>query len=564
MKLPIASATKEGILSTGAQTIAGDKTFTGSLIHAGGINRFSRADSTPTGTANNVFDDIVIGSVETTNTGITIFGSGQVGIAFGDAADSIQGQIRFQHSTNTMEFGTTSANPAMLRIDSNGRVGIGTAPVTGVALAVHHSSDHSYIQARALSASYAGVVEARNSDNKTLQLINYSSGSAGSLLGVAAANSSYVVSDSTTHLAIGTTVGTPLVFSTSNAERMRIDSSGNVGIGVNSPVNELHVHSSAITSGIRLTSGFTGSTNSDGSSLVLYNSDLYINNRESGALIFEVNGAERMRINSSGNIGVGTTSPNGKIHINDGSVVANTICNLQGLIVNANSVTKHGLYVEGGITSGAPTGGDYYGVTVAVNNSGGSGGARVVTGNLTQITGNGSSSGDFTRAAYWNLNNSTTCEGVRMLYGQIFNNTSHFFIHCSEGGNDRFQVRSNGGIGNFQANNVNFSDERIKTNIENYTDNILSLVTQLEIKKFKYYDSPSSALHIGLIAQQVQEHMPFLITNLGNNQLDKNGDTIDPLMIKTHDLTHIMLKAIQEQNALITVLQARIDGYGIP
>jgi hypothetical protein len=246
MKLPIASATKEGILSTGAQTISGDKTFTGSLIHAGGINRFSRADSTPTGTASTVFDDIVIGSVETTNTGITIFGSGQVGIAFGDAADSVQGQIRFQHSTNTMEFGTTSANPTMLRIDSNGRVGIGTAPVSGVVLAVHHSSDHSYIQARALSASYAGVVEARNSDNKTIGLIHYGSAAAGTLMGTTAANGSYLYSDSIAHLTIGTYISTPLVFSTNNAERMRIDSSGNVGIGV-APVSGLKLN---VTGGI--------------------------------------------------------------------------------------------------------------------------------------------------------------------------------------------------------------------------------------------------------------------------------------------------------------------------
>lgn len=75
---------------------------------AGGSIRASRADATPTGTANTVFDDMIAGSTDTANTGLTLFGSGQVGIAFGDAADNDIGQIRYQHSSNTMQFITNT------------------------------------------------------------------------------------------------------------------------------------------------------------------------------------------------------------------------------------------------------------------------------------------------------------------------------------------------------------------------------------------------------------------------------------------------------------------------
>ena len=93
-----------------------------------GIARFSRADSTPTGTATSVTNDGVFGSTDTANTGITIFGSGQTSLVFGDAAAADIGQVRYQHGSNCMEFFTNSSQ-AMV-IDSSGYTGIGTsAPV---------------------------------------------------------------------------------------------------------------------------------------------------------------------------------------------------------------------------------------------------------------------------------------------------------------------------------------------------------------------------------------------------------------------------------------------------
>ena len=85
-------------------------------------------------------------------------------------------------------------------------------------------------------------------------------------------------------------------------ERMRIDSSGNVGIGTTSPSQLLHVNSS--------TNNPTG--------IGLQNSERYYSVRSNNfSLVFtdETVGSERMRIDSSGNVGIGTTSPSTKLHI---------------------------------------------------------------------------------------------------------------------------------------------------------------------------------------------------------------------------------------------------------
>ena len=96
---------------------------------------------------------------------------------------------------------------------------------------------------------------------------------------------------------------------------MRIDSSGDVGIGI-APVSgygrKLQVHSAAGGgSSVHITDSSTGSTASDGLELISFGSAAYIWNREASFMSFGTSAAERMRIDSSGNLLVGTTSLGG-------------------------------------------------------------------------------------------------------------------------------------------------------------------------------------------------------------------------------------------------------------
>jgi hypothetical protein len=102
------------------------------------------------------------------------------------------------------------------------------------------------------------------------------------------------------------------------AERMRITSSGNVGIGTSSPTSKLTVDGSNVTVSAGYGIAFAG----DQDRIMTPEDNV------SGALIrwggtgicrFSAGATERMRIDSGGNVGIGTSSPSEKLDIS-GSV----------------------------------------------------------------------------------------------------------------------------------------------------------------------------------------------------------------------------------------------------
>jgi hypothetical protein len=159
-----------------------------------------------------------------------------------------------------------------VRIDASGNVGIGTSSPN--AIADLHVADNS--DARIwLDATSADTMEL------------YSGTGVG------------MFNRSNSHLILGT----------NNTERMRIDSSGNVGIGASSPSNQLHLQKSADTGIVIENSASSNATLSllaTGAGRV----------RSSGTLIFDTGGAtERMRIDSSGKVGIGDSTPTARLDI---------------------------------------------------------------------------------------------------------------------------------------------------------------------------------------------------------------------------------------------------------
>ena len=183
-----------------------------------------------------------------------------------------------------------------------------------------------------------------------------------------------------------------------NTERMRIDSSGNVGIGTTSPSYKLDVSGSARATDVRTNNYYAYNSVGNYSGLGFYG-DAALTTRYAvietqigtqtalktdGAtpLVLGTNATERMRIDSSGNVGIGTTSPSTKLQVN-GTVTATSYAgsgsSLTGIVTSITGTASQ-------ITASASTGGVTLSLpsTINVNTSGN---AANVTGTVAVANG---------------------------------------------------------------------------------------------------------------------------------------------------------------------------------
>ena len=117
-----------------------------------------------------------------------------------------------------------------------------------------------------------------------------------------------ITNDGDTNTGIFFPAADTIAFSEGGVESMRIDSSGNVGIGTASPDFQLQVEKTAASTFVSVVSGTSstagilfGDTDSANIGRVEYANDV-------NAMAFHANGAERARISSSGDLLVGKTA----------------------------------------------------------------------------------------------------------------------------------------------------------------------------------------------------------------------------------------------------------------
>ena len=112
---------------------------------------------------------------------------------------------------------------------------------------------------------------------------------------------------------------------TGGVERMRISQSGNVGIGTTAPSYKLDISGSGIVTQRIVSTDNQANFSLQGTLGQLNNEvgDFYINNNSaSGPMIFRVGSTvERMRITSTGNVGIGTSTPSSKLHVKGNLII---------------------------------------------------------------------------------------------------------------------------------------------------------------------------------------------------------------------------------------------------
>jgi hypothetical protein len=352
-----------------------------------------------------------------------------------------------------------------------------------------------------------------------------------------------------------------LVFSqVGGSERVRFTNDGNVGIGTSSPTFKLDLV------GGQASIFNTGAT---ANSTIRYSNtdkNWYVGLRGDTNDVFAIadDTAFRLTVDSSGNVGIGTSSPTYKFQVAPGDNQLAVFNETGTWTANDGLVLADyysGTTLIGGIKISAATTSSGY---LTFHTGGTTERARIDTsGNLlVGITSNvyhtivKNISGDWSLSVR-NTNNSSPF-GLNSIFPNASpNGVTNEFLYCADSSAIRMTVRSNGGIANFSGNDANLSDRREKTNFAP-AKSYLDVICAIPIQTFNYIDQnheEDPGLTLGVVAQDVQAVAPELVTesNWGTKEEPKMR-----LSVYQTDLQYALMKCIQEQQALIQDLTTRL------
>jgi hypothetical protein len=359
------------------------------------------------------------------------------------------------------------------------------------------------------------------------------------------------------------TAGNAITFT----QAMTLDASGNLGIGTSSPATKLHVVG-ANTSGkgqfvlasasagqeARMTfvdgSDDIAEISTDGNNLYFYTE------QASGAFLWYTNGSERARIDSSGNVGIGTSSPAYKLNIVEAKTLTPTTGDGQITIDNSTSGQVSAILFSSQATRRAQ-------ISAGLGGSGNDGFLAFTTRN--DSTGFGEraridASGNFLVGTTTVNPHSTGTYGSQLSVGGalIGVNDSHAIIAARWNGNGeviRLQ-RDNTDVGSIDVTTTatsynTSSDYRLKNTIVPMTG-ALAKVALLKPCTYKWNANGSDGE--GFIAHELAEVCPDAVTG-AKDAVDAEGNP-QYQGIDTSFLVATLTAALQELDAKFEAYKA--------
>ena len=399
---------------------------------------------------------------------------------------------------------------------------------------------------------------------------------------------------------------TRLVFSTtadnanSPTERMRIDSSGRVGIGT-TPSTKLHIASTAAQGDVFVTnvSGqnclleMAGNGNTIGSGNALYGQDASNNvyagwARGAHPVRFGTSNAERMRIDSSGNIGIGESSPNTKLVVKDDSNALNdSVGNINVISTDSAAIDKGGSIGLGGFYNGTSNSipfANIHGKKENSTNNNAAGYFAIATRDASAGTAERMRISSDGKCAFGSTSTQRTQANRSVIFtiatnGDISvnhsttNSSGDVYLTFGYNGTAIGRVTQNGTTA--VAYNTS-SEYRLKENVVDL-DGAITRVKQLAPKRFNFIADDSRIVD-GFLAHEAQAVVPEAVTgthngvqiwkegeelpdgvSVGDNKLDDSGNTIpDYQGIDQSKLVPLLTAALQEAIAKIETLETKV------
>jgi hypothetical protein len=539
------TATTGGVLTTGADTIAGNKRFTNSgSDNTVNIDHTSGAGIGLTITKGGNGEGLIVNKTSGSGNAVTVSGGNTelVGLTASSASVTASNGLAGAFANNATSFETLRAtnsgsgliasfrnsggevasigNSGVFTGSGTGLSGVvltttnqtglagnkswtgthtfvttGISPTTFQALAVNDRA----IQATAIDGEAATFFN-NSATRTTLSLFNEGGGKILSL------NNALILGEVFSVASSGALTGTSATFS----------GTGTFGT-LNSATIPLVAYASTSNIGLKLIGTSTGNGNgtyfyaNNGSALLgsvnISGTAMAISNEQTGILYFATSGSEQARISSSGDFSIGTSSGGFKLNVNGTGNFSGALTGTSGTFNSHTLILKDG--------SATASSGPFYGLADLVN----------------------------TRQWLMQLGASPTFDLKFFHYtaGGVYVNNVNFL--------------ADGGIANYSANNVNLSDERTKKSIK-VAGSYWDIIKAIEFDSYKYKNQKDGRTLLGVMAQQVEKINPDWVNNKESFGLASDGTPFKS--VYENQLQYGVNIVVQESMKRIEALEAEV------